>query len=222
MDRIRTSIPIPFVVAALVFLVSIATAQTDTVEVTLGWAASPTQDADGEPLAEAVRYDVYLQRAGGPETRIATVESDTVYTLAAERGVVQRIRVIGHDAAGRPSEPSEWSDPIYFAVQRGSEGAGEPPAAATLNRNYPNPFNPETIVSYGVPEGLSTGTRQALEIFNLRGVRIRSFPVETSPGWHEVTWNGLDDHGRLQPTGTYVARYVCGDEVQVTKMTMVK
>lgn len=199
-----------------------AVAQSDTVPVTLGWTACPMQDDDGQQLAAAVRYEVYLQKAGAPETLVATVRSDTVYTLEAERGVVQRIRVIGYDEADRPSVPSEWSDPIYFDMSRGSEGELAPPTAATLRDNYPNPFNPETVLAYGVPDGLPAGTRVALEIFNLRGERIRSFPVETAAGWHEVTWNGHDDQGRLQSTGTYITRYICGDKVEINKMTMVK
>lgn len=200
-----------------------ALAQDQAVEVRFGWTSCPVVDEDGNRLAAAVRYEVYLQRGGTAAEKIAEVADDTTYTLAAERGVVQRVRVIGYDARGLASVPSEWSDPIYFDVERSSESPyGPPPAAATLNRNYPNPFNPETSIVYGVPEGLDTGARLALEIYNLRGQRVRSFEVDAAPGWHEVSWNGLDDGGRPQATGTYITRYICGDQVEVGKMTMIK
>ena len=193
------------------------------VPVDFSWAPCPTADAEGRPCAEAVRYEVYLQSGGEDEVLLATVHADTNYTLEAERGVVMRIRVVGYDDAGRASEPSEWSDPIYFDVERtGPEEGSAPPEAAVLGDNYPNPFNPETRIAYGVPEDLGSGARMALEIYNVRGERVRAFDVDQSPGWHEVTWNGLDDRGRPQATGTYVNRYVCGDRVEVGKMTMVK
>lgn len=221
--RIRSTVKIVLIWIILLVFVGVAPAQDDAVEVTFGWTACPPSDDDGQALAEAVRYEVFLQKGGAEEELLATVDNDTIYTLAAERGVVQRVRVVGYDATGRPSPPSEWSDPIYYEIERSSDrDVVAPPGTATLRRNYPNPFNPETRIAYGVPEGTPQGERAALEIFNLRGERIRQFPVDTTPGWHEATWDGRDDGGRMQATGTYIARYICGDEVQVTKMTMVK
>lgn len=207
----------------LLAAVSPASAQDEVVPVAFGWAPCPGIDADGEPLAAAVRYEIYLQRGDEAEELLATVEDDTTYVLNAERGVIQRIRVVGYDRFGRPSLPSEWSDPVYFDPDRGGRDPSlPPPVGPQLGPNYPNPFNPETRIAYGVPEGLAPGTRMALEIYNLRGQRLRSFAVTSAPGWHEVTWNGLDDRGQMQSTGTYITRYICGDQVEVGKMTMVK
>lgn len=192
------------------------------VPVSFGWTPSPLQDDLGRPLAAAVRYDVYLQRAGQSEHLIASLQQQTIYVLEAERGVVQRIRVVAYDEAGRPSVPSEWSDPIYFAPEETRNSSELPPVRPALGPNYPNPFNPETRIVYGVPIDTPPQTLMTLEIYDLRGQRVRTFPIESSPGWHEVTWNGLDDRGLIQPTGTYVTRYVCGDQVAVGKMTMVK
>jgi hypothetical protein len=212
-------------VAALLLLAAIppATAQDEGVPVTFGWAPCATVDGDGLPLAPAVRYEVYLQRGDQIAELLATVEHDTSFVLNAERGVIQRIRVVGYDSQGRPSPPSEWSDPVYFDPDRGDhDQLLLPPVGPQLGPNYPNPFNPETRIAYGVPEGVAPGTRMALEIYNLRGQRLRTFPVTATPGWHEVTWNGLDDRGQMQSTGTYITRYIYGDQVQVGKMTMVK
>jgi hypothetical protein len=222
---LRRTFEIMLIAILLLAAATAARAQDETVAVQLGWESCGTVDDGGRPCAVAVRYEVFLQRGGETEERIATVDDDTTYTLAAERGVVQRVRVVGYDADGRASEPSEWSDPIYFEVQRSAEDDqphGPPPTAPTLRDNYPNPFNPETSIVYGVPDDTPAGTRVLLEIYNLRGQRVRRFAVEDDPGWHEVSWNGTDDRGRLQPTGLYVTRFVCGDQVQVGKMTMMK
>jgi hypothetical protein len=210
-------------VAILLLAASLAWAQDDTVPITLGWAPSPTHDDEGRPCALAVRYDVYLQRDGAAEQYLATVVDDTVYVLAAERGVVQRIRVYGYDSDGVESPPSEWSDPIYFEPERTHQGPDrQAPSLPVLDQNYPNPFNPETRLVYGVPEDTPAGAAVALEIYDVRGKRVRSFPVETSAGWHEQVWDGRDDRGQVQATGTYVLRYVCDGQVAVGKLTMVK
>lgn len=223
MNTIRRTIKFALILIVLLTLGAPGFAQEDGIEVLFGWGACPRVDEDGRDCSAAVRYEIYLQSGGAEAVKVAEVENDTTYTLVAERGVVQRIRVIGYDAFGRPSIPSEWSDPIYYDVERSAEGPhGPPPTAATLRRNYPNPFNPETTIVYGIPEDTPAGTRMALEIFNVRGQRIRSFEVDESPGWHEVSWDGKDDGGRIQATGTYVTRYICGDRVEVGKMTMVK
>jgi len=223
-----THIRTPWVVlaAAVMLMTGAGTglAQSDTVPVTFGWTPCPMEDGEGQVLAAAVRYEIYLQRGTAPEELLATIEQETTYVLAAERGVVQRVRVVGYDSLGRPSPPSEWSDPVYFEPDRGGRGDSDlpPPTIPSLGPNYPNPFNPETRIAYGVPEGTPAGTRVALEVYNLRGQRVRTFAVDATPGWHEVTWNGLDDRGQMQSTGTYITRYVFGDRVEVAKMTMVK
>ena len=76
-------------------------------------------------------------------------------------------------------------------------GDGVPPAGA-LDGNYPNPFNPETRIRYGIPADIATGTPVRLEIYGIDGRRVRSFTVDRTPGWHEVTWDGTDDRGVVQ------------------------
>ncbi|HOX24780.1 MAG TPA: hypothetical protein PLL30_03325 [Candidatus Krumholzibacteria bacterium] len=223
MNRISTTALILVGAFLAIAGVPAAQAQDEVVPVNFIWTGCPATDQDGHSCARAVRYQVFLQRASGEEALIAIVEGDTTYTLEAERGIVQRIRVVGVDHLGRLSVPSEWSDPVYFEPER-SDGNpdGLPPAQPALLPNYPNPFNPETNIAYGVPADTPATIRMALEIYNLRGERIRTFAIDATPGWHEVTWNGLDDRGLPQSTGTYLTRYVCGDQVEVAKMTMVK
>lgn len=213
---------LPVLAALLLAGAPAAVAQTDDVPITFGWTPCPPTDGDGQPLALAVRYEVYLQRGGDMPQLLATVEHATTYVLAAERGVVQRIRVVGYDSLGRSSPPSEWSDPVYLEPDQTDRGQDVPPRQPVLGPNYPNPFNPETRIAYGVPADTPAQLRMALEIYNLRGHRIRTFEVDATPGWHEVTWNGLDDRGQMQATGTYITRYVYGNQVEVAKMVMVK
>ena len=208
-----------FSLLLLLVLATAVSAQAQTERYDFHWAPSPDFDDEGRPLPAAVEYQVWLQRDADQEELIATVVGDTIYSLLAEAGVVHRLRVRGIDASGRTSPMSAWSDPVYF------EDDGRTvlvPLAPELDGNYPNPFNPETRIVYGVPETVSDGDAVHLEIYNVKGVRVRSLAVERTPGWHETVWDGKNDRGQAEPTGVYLTRFLCGNLVRTSKMTMVK
>jgi len=193
--------------------------EAQNVDMTFTWAPSPVIDQTGIPHSAAVIYEVFLQRDGQAAESIATVVADTTFTLAAEPGVVQRICVRGYDDKGRPSKTSEWSEPVYFDNSRGAQAPPERPELAPC---FPNPFNPETHIAYGIPADLDADARLSLEIYSLGGRRVRTFEVDSAPGWHEITWDGTDDRGVVQATGIYFSRFICGQEVETHKMTMIK
>ncbi|MBK7046964.1 MAG: T9SS type A sorting domain-containing protein [bacterium] len=193
-------------------------AAAEIVSMEFHWEPSPVDDG-GVQRPAAAFYEVFLLRGADGEAFAATVE-DTLWTLDAEPDVVQRICVRGVDSEGHASEFSEWSDPVYFESQGG--GQGPIPPAPELEPNYPNPFNPETSIVYGVPDDLGTGDLMSLEIYTVDGRRVRTFEVNRTAGWHEVTWDGRDDHGQPSAAGMYITRYAAGAMVKTGKMTMVK
>jgi len=196
----------------------------ETPTYTYGWAPSPTADEQGNPLAPAVAYEVWVEREGEEPARVATVVADTTYTLECEAGETYRIRVCGVDELGRVSEPSPWSDPLVIPLVTGAPDALDlPPAtAATLAPAYPNPFNPSTRLRYAVPEDLPAGAPVRLQILDVRGGRICELPVERTPGWHEVQWLGRDASGQSVASGVYLAQLVCGRQRSVTRLTLTK
>ena len=80
----------------------------------------------------------------------------------------------------------------------------------------------ELVRRYGIPENMETGLPALLEIFDVRGQRVKVFEVDRNPGWHETAWNGRSDNGDLQPSGHYILRLSAGGNVSTWKMTMVK
>ena len=188
----------------------------------LHWSPSPLVDGDGLVRPEAVAYEVYVKRGSASEELVATV-ADTLFTLSAEPGVVQRVMVRAVDAQGRLSIMSPPSDPIYFEAgdndDRGNDGL---PPVAEIRRNYPNPFNPETRIVYGVPATVSGNEAMRLEIYNVQGQLVRRLDVDPSPGWHEAVWDGKNERGSIEPTGMYLSRFSVGTMVSTNKMTMVK
>ncbi len=182
------------------------------VPVTLRWTAP----ADGAPVEH---YRLYYS-TDGAEFRLHGTVDDTVTVVDVEPGVEYRFRVSGVSPFGLEGVVSEMSDVVYVPEQQQDDGG--PPAGPDLRPNYPNPFNPETKIRYGLPESHTAGSRVALEIFDVRGQRVRSLPTADAPGWHEVTWDGRGDDGTIRPSGHYVVRLVADGKVTTWKMTMVK
>jgi hypothetical protein len=191
-------------------------AAAEIVAMDFHWQASPVPTAKG--LTPAAFYEVFLLRGADGEALAATVE-DTVWTLEAEAGVMQRICVRAVDALGNPSTFSDWSDPVFFESNDNSQLV---PPVAVLQPNYPNPFNPETRITYGVPDGVTPGDPMRLEIFTVDGRHVRTFEPARTAGWHQVTWDGTDDTGQTAAAGLYITRFALGSMVKTTKMTMVK
>lgn len=95
------------------------------------------------------------------------------------------------------------------------------PATFALGLNFPNPFNPETAISFEVPAGWASPI--TLRIFNVQGQLVRSLAEGVMPpGKHNIVWNGKDDYGRPVATGIYLYQIVSGDYRAVRKMLMAK
>lgn len=189
-----------------------ASAAGDTVPVSFHWSP-PT---DGAPVYV---YLVYASR-NDEAFRYEDARTDTTFVLQAELGVEYRIRVTGVSQAGHHSEPSLPSEVVFLPEPQPEYGG--PPPTPDLRSNYPNPFNPETTIRYGMPENLTAESPARLEIYDIRGQRVRMFDVDRSPGWHELAWDGRDERGDVQPSGHYVLRLTAGGSVSTWKMTMVK
>ncbi len=204
--------------ALILAILTASAAMAEQQDVEFHWNPSPVIDEGGIIRPEAVSYEVWLREGDDLAELVATV-SDTTFVFNAVSGVSQRIRVRGIDERGLKSVMSDWSDPIYFEV---GGDIVTVPMGARLKPNYPNPFNPETRIVYGVPEDIQDSDVVRLEIFTVQGYLVRTLEIDRSPGWHEVVWNGRDNRGMVTSTGMYVTRFVVGNTMETGKMTMVK
>ena len=75
-------------------------------------------------------------------------------------------------------------------------------SASTAVHAVPNPFNPQTEIVFAMPRA---GSAQ-VEIYDLRGNRIRRLEARLAAGPARVTWHGRDQGGRAVPSGTYLLR----------------
>ncbi len=80
----------------------------------------------------------------------------------------------------------------------------ESPVSNFNLRNYPNPFNPETIISFETSNNIENAI---IEIFNVKGQRIRQLIINNSQLIiNEVVWNGEDKFQKQVPSGIYYYR----------------
>ncbi|MDD3236080.1 MAG: T9SS type A sorting domain-containing protein, partial [Candidatus Cloacimonetes bacterium] len=85
--------------------------------------------------------------------------------------------------------------------------------------NYPNPFNPETTISFFLPQAGET----ELSIYNLKGQKVRSLLSAPLPtGTHRATWNGMDDHNKPVSSGIYFYRINANQHSYTGKMILAK
>ncbi len=114
------------------------------------------------------------------------------------------------------------NDGFPFLQWQGYVGVDDPsvvPAVAStlLHGNYPNPFNPETTISFSVrPNDTAT-----LTIYNLKGQKVKSFPMYRA-GEHKIVWNGTSDSNKSVASGLYLCRLQSKNATQTRKLMLMK
>jgi hypothetical protein len=88
------------------------------------------------------------------------------------------------------------------------------PATVVLNANHPNPFNPETTISYE----LTAPQQVELVVFNVTGEKVATLVSGTqSAGIYSQQFDGSD-----LPSGIYFYRLNAGEFSQTNRMLLVK
>lgn len=124
--------------------------------------------------------------------------------------------------------------PAAAVAQDGQQGAVE------LGRNYPNPFNPETIIPFALSEGYFQNGRNpvvSIKIYNILA-QLVAIPVIQGSGEKiqdlELGWNGSGQYtaywdgtvlgtGNEAASGVYIYQLIIdGRSVLSRRMTVIK
>ncbi len=110
--------------------------------------------------------------------------------------------------------------PVWtFKTEEASSVVMHPAFETGLLSNYPNPFNPETIVRFTLKNEASI----QLKIYNIRGRVIRVLhDCLMQEGKHEIMWDGRDDNGNHVGSGVYFYRLITAGYDRTKKMLIVK
>lgn len=106
-----------------------------------------------------------------------------------------------------------YSDGIAVDILTGVSGE-QFPTQFSMDQSYPNPFNPSTVIRYGLPKDADV----TLEVFNTVGQRVAVLVNEKQEsGYHEVTFRptGL-------ASGAYFYTIKAGDYFASRKLVLLK
>jgi hypothetical protein len=101
-----------------------------------------------------------------------------------------------------------------FTPLNAGDRPGEVPTDYLLEQSYPNPFNPEALIKYGVPRA----THVTIKIFDELGREITTLVDEyKAPGNYSVSWKGKN-----AASGVYWYRMSAGSFSATKKMVLVR
>ncbi len=133
-----------------------------------------------------------------------------------EENVRLRFRLVTDSSLNDPG----WSvGNVRIVASTGANTPQIPAATTLLQGNYPNPFNPETIIRFS----LATAGDVKLNIYNLKGQKIRTLVDDELPvAEHAILWDGVDDTHKKVASGVYFYTLKTGDYRSTKKMLLIK
>jgi hypothetical protein len=88
------------------------------------------------------------------------------------------------------------------------------PNEFSLDRAYPNPFNPVTTLSFAIP----VDSEVSLSIYNLQGREVSTLiDANMDAGYHSIVWDA-----NSYASGVYFVKMVAGEFVNTQKLMLIK
>ena len=172
-------------------------------------------------LSETNNYGFYVERKRAADSGYQTLPGGFV----PGRGTsITPFNYVYTDACALPGEYSyrlrqvdldgtvRFSDAVRVTVT--AAGGEDVPGTYSLSQNFPNPFNPSTVIRYAL-----TGSAFVnLTVFNGLGERVATLVNgEQGAGYHEITF---DASGFA--SGVYYYRVTAGEYTQTRKMVLTR
>ena len=122
--------------------------------------------------------------------------------------------IVALDGQGRLEIQPRQQEALLHQVSQASL-----PVANVLEGNFPNPFNPQTNISYGI----AAVDRVQLSIYDVLGRRVRKLVDEhQEPGHYRMVWDATDEQGRAVASGVYFYRLQIGSFSKAARMTLIR
>ena len=141
----------------------------------------------------------------------ATVSGQTLTVEALALGSATITAMADDGNGGTASTSFTANVPTAVAVEDGDTGL---PTTFALEPNYPNPFNPETRIRFGLPQS----SEVRLTVFDVLGREVAVLVEGRLPaGWHEATFEAKD-----LPSGVYLYKLHLGSTVLTRRLLLLK
>jgi hypothetical protein len=174
--------------------------------------------SESEDMELSMQINPELITGAGTTTEIQNYSFTDEYEI--ESGVTYFYQLESVDFLGL----TEQFGPISIRIPDDGQGESpEVPVVYGLHNNYPNPFNPETMISF-TPEVEGQVT---IDILNIKGQIVKNLVKETIENneidiLHSYIWDGSNNHGKYVSSGVYFYRYQSPKRIQINKMLMIK
>ncbi len=183
------------------------------------------------------QYYAVLRSEGGVGARLWSIEDGALpdgLELTAENGLISGVPTVADSFSFLVRITDSWEPPhidelrLSIVIHEGSgiDSPGETllPKTFALDQNFPNPFNPRTLINFSVPgEMRDEQPRVLLEIYDLRGRKVKTLVDELlSPGIHQVSWDGSNRQGIIASSGIYLYVLKSGNTVLSRKMLLTR
>ncbi|MBN1996933.1 T9SS type A sorting domain-containing protein [candidate division KSB1 bacterium] len=151
-----------------------------------------------------VEYHLYLSKDEGFTSPLIVngIYDSTYRVKELDKGTTYFWKVCAKNVAG----DSLWSSEtnaffVHHNATSNTSDKKESPDRLTLHDNYPNPFNPTTIIGYELP---AHGT-VSLKIYDITGRLVTELINSTQQaGVHNITWNGCNQRSIPVSAGVYI------------------
>jgi len=111
--------------------------------------------------------------------------------------------------------------PLVSVIQTVTGVGDQPdklPTEFAIGQNFPNPFNLETVIPFGLPKNSIV----EFEIYNVLGKLVYSHSGRYAAGEHQISWDGRNNSGQIVASGIYYYRITAGEQAQTKKMLLLK
>jgi aminopeptidase N len=118
-------------------------------------------------------------------------------------------------------DPDQWILRTASGNRVNAGGSGETPQDFFLGQNFPNPFNPSTIIPFQLPRS----ARVAVEVMDALGriVGVVEADATLAPGSYQLEFVAVDRHGIPLPSGVYFYRLIAnGRSFKARPMVLVR
>ncbi|MBL0062183.1 MAG: T9SS type A sorting domain-containing protein [bacterium] len=150
------------------------------------------------------------QEEGAPICEVRSTQSDPVMAPDSVGGVV----VAWEDARIYDSYNSIYTQRFFDPIPVSANEKPELVHEFSLSQNFPNPFNPETVIEFALP----TASKAALKVFDITGREVETLVDEQlTAGNHRVQFDG----SRLA-SGVYFYSLRTASQSLTRKMVLLK
>jgi len=131
-----------------------------------------------------------------------------------EAGGLPSFKILrGDELINLEGDVPSWENNKLYMVSSLTE-AVVLPETFSLDRAYPNPFNPTTALSFSIP----VDSEVSLSIYNMQGREVSTLiDANMDAGYHSVVWDA-----NSYASGVYFVKMVAGEFVNTQKLMLIK